>query len=76
MEWKGRIITKILEILLCSLLALLGLYFANEIFHFLPVLITEVEACDKFEIFRDLLFIILALMGIIGYFVYSCRFPH
>lgn len=71
MKWIGKTIAKILEILLCSLLALLGLYFANEIFHFLPVLITEVEACDKFEIFRDLLFIFLATIGIIGYFVYK-----
>lgn len=71
MDWVAKIILTILGLLVCAVFILLGFHFANDLFHFWPVHIDSIRPCDKFEIYRDLLIILLATLGVIGYFVYK-----
>ncbi len=66
-----RILLIISGLLICSLFALLGLDIANNFFEFWPTHINLIPAWDIYEIFRDLLFLLVAGLGIVGYFIYK-----
>jgi len=70
MNWGGKILLGFLVVLASLLIILLGLNLVNDLFHLWPVTVTEVKACDKFEIYRDLLIILLTALGVVGYFAY------
>lgn len=61
----------ILSVLVGLLLLFLFVHFVNDLFHFLPIHIDSIKPCDKFEVYRDLLVILLTTLGIIGYIAYT-----
>jgi len=71
LHWIGKIFGGLLSVLGCLLLVILGLHLANDLFQFLPVSKQPIQPGDKFEIYRDLLIILLTSLGIIGYLVYK-----
>lgn len=71
MHRLGQTVLTILVFVVCALLILLGLHFVNDLFHFWPIHVDSITPCDKFEVFRDLLIILLATIGVVGYFIYK-----
>ncbi len=60
---------KLGKILLIILIAFLSLNLLNVFFHFFTGTLLETD--DKFEIFRDLLIILLTILAVTGYFLYK-----
>ncbi len=71
MDYINKIMTVATGFLVCAMLTLLGLNFANTLFHWWPIYLDQIKPSDKFEIYRDLLLILLATLGIVGYFAYK-----
>jgi len=64
------IILIITAILVFSLFTLLGLHFVNDLFNIWPVWMPR-NTGDKYEIYRDILVLLLAGIGVVGYFIYK-----
>lgn len=73
MSLLGRIFLSFLGVIAALLLIIIGLHLANDLFQFIPdtgkpILLLSGE---KYEIYRDLLILLLSAIGVVGYFLYT-----